>query len=383
VNEVEFNLSCRGVQCYVDGGNLIIESSSPLKVLSSAVLNGGLREARSILNHQVPDDFNEPDPTAYLEQVVQSLKIPRPVVGLMTAAPVDKASHKGLTCNSLAVDVIVTAGLSNAMAIADPLNMKEVGTVNIILLVDGVVEDSCLVELVRMVAEAKAEAFRKLDVRSRASGRLASGTSTDSIVVACTRRGEHVTYAGPATELGRAVGLGVLEAVKEAIVRQAGLSPARPLIKRLEERGITFEDLVNAALELLVYHPDMGSREKVEEVLRECLREALEDVNVASLVLAGLRLQEDGEEGLIPGLPAEAFKEDPVFLLADEILGMEIAKYIAGTKGVFEFVRFDRAKPGILKRLGPFMDDVIGGLIAGSSSNMYTKLLARRRVKEP
>ncbi|RLF14845.1 MAG: hypothetical protein DRJ97_05470 [Thermoprotei archaeon] len=380
---VEFSPSCQGVRCYVDGGNLVVESSRPLKALSSALLNGGLRRARSILNHQVPSDFNEPNPAAYLEQVAHSLQLPRPVVGLMTAAAVNKASHRGLECGAIAVDVFVTAGLSNAVSILDSVDVKAVGTVNIILLVDGAVEDPCLVELVRVVAEAKAEAFRRLDVRSRASGRPATCTSTDSIVVACTRRGERVAYAGLATELGRLVSLGVLEGVKEAVVKHEGLLPIRPLIKRLEERGITFDDLVDAALEPLVYHPDMGSREEVVEVLRECLLEALEDINVASLVLAGLRLQEDGEEGLIPGLTAEAFKEDPVSLLADEILGMEIAKYIAGTKGLFEFVRFDKAKPGVLKRLGPFMDDVIGGLIAGSSSNMYSRLLAKRRSRKP
>jgi phosphatidylglycerophosphatase A len=40
---------------------------------------------------------------------------------------------------------------------------------------------------------------------------------------------------------------------------------------------------------------------------------------------------------------------------------------------MFEFTRFDQAKPGILKKLGPLTNDPIGALIAGASSNMYTK----------
>ena len=131
-------------------------------------------------------------------------------------------------------------------------------------------------------------------------------------------------------------------------------------------------------MELLVYHPDMGSKKEVLDVLGEELNKALNDVNVASLVLAGVRLEEDGENGLIPKMSSETFKTDPVFLLADEILGMSIANYIAGAKGIFEFARFDRVKPGIIKRLGPFLDDVIGGLIAGVSSNMYSRLLAKK-----
>jgi phosphatidylglycerophosphatase A len=62
-------------------------------------------------------------------------------------------------------------------------------------------------------------------------------------------------------------------------------------------------------------------------------------------------------------------------------LGIAIACYIAGAKGIFEFVRFDQAKPGILKKLGPISNDAIGGLIAGVSSNMYTRAL--RGLKNP
>ena len=36
----------------------------------------------------------------------------------------------------------------------------------------------------------------------------------------------------------------------------------------------------------------------------------------------------------------------------------------------FEFFYYDTKKPGILSRLGVFMDDAIGGLIAGCMSKM-------------
>ena len=52
-------------------------------------------------------------------------------------------------------------------------------------------------------------------------------------------------------------------------------------------------------------------------------------------------------------------------LIADELLGIQIAQYIAGSRALFEFTRFDKEKPGILTELSPIMDDVIGGLIAG------------------
>jgi phosphatidylglycerophosphatase A len=68
-------------------------------------------------------------------------------------------------------------------------------------------------------------------------------------------------------------------------------------------------------------------------------------------------------------------------LVADEILGIAIANYIGGARGVFEFVRFDQAKPGILKKLGPITNDAIGGLVAGVSSNVYTRATKNAQVK--
>ena len=111
---------------------------------------------------------------------------------------------------------------------------------------------------------------------------------------------------------------------------------------------------------------------------RRELNRALSDVNVSALVMAGLRLEEDGERGLIPGISKREFEKDLGGLVADEVLGMAIANYIAGSKGVFEYVRFDKAKPGILKKLGPVSDDVVAGLISGISSNMYTRAADRR-----
>jgi len=145
-----------------------------------------------------------------------------------------------------------------------------------------------------------------------------------------------------------------------------------PLLRYLEERGITLQDLIDAALELYVPHPGVETKEKALEFLKEEFFEALSDVNVSCLEVACFRAEEDAKSGLIPGLTQERFMGRPG-LVTDELLGMTIANYIAGAKGIFEFVRFDQAKPGILKKLGPITNDAIGGLVAGVSSNMYTR----------
>ena len=151
-------------------------------------------------------------------------------------------------------------------------------------------------------------------------------------------------------------------------------SNSPPLMTYLEKKGITLNDLVETALELFVPHPGLETEEAATEMFREEFLDTLSDVNVSTLEVACFRAQEDAENGLIPGLSQERFNGRPG-LVADELLGLAIANYIAGVRGIFEFTRFDQAKPGILKRLGPITNDAIGGLVAGVSSNVYTRAL--------
>ena len=151
-----------------------------------------------------------------------------------------------------------------------------------------------------------------------------------------------------------------------------------PLVEYLEQKGITLKDLIDTALELFVPHPGVETEEEAAGMLREEFLDALSDVNISCLEVACFRAQEDAEKGLIPGLTKERFMGRPG-LVADELLGLAIANYIAGVRGIFEFTRFDQAKPGILKKLGPITNDAIGGLVAGVSSNMYTRAFRQEK----
>lgn len=141
----------------------------------------------------------------------------------------------------------------------------------------------------------------------------------------------------------------------------------------LIEAGISIDEVVDAALELYVPHPGVETRERAQEVFRRELDIALSDPNLALLIYAGLLLEEEGKKGRLPDMRSSDYERDLTYLIADEVIGMTIAKYIGGYKGIFDYVRYDKAKPGILGVLGPFMDDVIAGLIGGVSANMYTR----------
>lgn len=126
----------------------------------------------------------------------------------------------------------------------------------------------------------------------------------------------------------------------------------------LGKLGVTEEGLVDAAFELYVSHG--LSEEEAKENFSELLEKYLSDINVKALLTAGFLLNREFK-----------LEGDPVCLLADELLGIDIADYIAGSRGVFEFIRYDKAKPGVLSELPPFLDDVVGGLIAGIMSKIY------------
>ncbi len=147
----------------------------------------------------------------------------------------------------------------------------------------------------------------------------------------------------------------------------------RSIMKILEDAGLSEEVLVSAAMELYVPHPGVENREIAEQVFKRELKNALSDPNLCILLYAGMLLEKAGENGELPGMTKETFEKDLTFLIVDEVIGMSIAKYISGDKGIFEYVRFDKLKPGILSKLGPFMDDVIAGLIGGASANMYSR----------
>ncbi len=135
--------------------------------------------------------------------------------------------------------------------------------------------------------------------------------------------------------------------------------------KRLESEGITLDELIDTALQMYIYDPKIGGAKKVRGLLRKEFEKSLKDINVSALIRAGFLLEEELRKGNVAELGKKKYLSDPVDLIADEILGIQIANYIAGSRSLFEFERFDKKKPGILKELPPILDDVIAGLISG------------------
>ncbi len=366
--------SCiKGIEISLSEEDIIVRSSDPLNILSSAVLNGGLAKSKYIINHYVPKDYDHQMPEELLLQTAKKNGLDETCIGLMTAVKMENVIVENFDSEDFKICVIVTAGTTNSIQagqyITDEKNKH--GTINIILITNVHLNLPAIVNISQVITEAKTLALLNLDIRSQYGG-YATGTTTDSIIIACQERGPKIKYAGTATMIGSKISNLIEIAVKKAIIKRESKKPDRDIIFRLEERGIEISDLIETAMELYIPHPGVETKEKARIALEKSLNKFLKDPNVAILLMAAYRMQEDGERGLIPMISKENFAKDPVYIVADEILGMAISNYIAGTRGIFEFYRFDSQKPGILKKKGVFIDDIIGGLLAGVSSLMYS-----------
>jgi alpha-ribazole phosphatase CobZ len=141
--------------------------------------------------------------------------------------------------------------------------------------------------------------------------------------------------------------------------------------ERLAAKGVTVPQVVDAAMFLYVPHGKDEAEARV--ALDRSLRKYLADPNISSLLLGAVLLEDE----LYWKRKNSEIQDDPVFLLSDEIIGMAIAECIGGTYARFEFTRYDQKKPGILKQLGPFLDDAVAGLIAGCTSRFYSECQER------
>lgn len=191
-----------GIEIDVDAEAVVVSSRHPLRVVSSAVVGGGLGSARAIVNLHVPRSFRSRTPETKLAEFARRRSVPAPYVGLLTAALTEKAEVASAAAGGLAACAIVTVGLGNTVAAGRTgVTAWRPSTINTIVLVDADPEPGALVNLLATATEAKALALAEAGIRSREGGQ-ATGTSTDAVAIAATGRGPMCRFGGPSSDLG-------------------------------------------------------------------------------------------------------------------------------------------------------------------------------------
>ena len=240
--------------------SIVLVFSGPRKVLSTSLYNGGYHEDfEAVFNRDMTQGSGMPC-ESFAPTYVESMKIvaerlglaPELTSGMGTAAHMENASIVSRSYKELTVTAIVTGGVeTNGGRVGDPASYyktaeKKCGTINIMLVIDADLPPGILARALVTCTEAKTAALQELMAPSRYSAGLATGSGTDqTIVVANSESPLFFEGAGKHSKLGELIGLAVMAAVKEALKRQSGLTPAQQhdLLRRLRRFGVTEEAL--------------------------------------------------------------------------------------------------------------------------------------------
>ncbi|MGZ9583558.1 adenosylcobinamide amidohydrolase [Paenibacillus marinisediminis] len=251
-----------GVRVVWRDSHASVEWTEKVKIYSSAVYRGGHSTGTRIVNYMVDRFFDCSDPVQHMQNRCEQWGyVPNETVGLITAAKVTHMSVDELEGDQFSILCCASAGTSNAARAGveretysayvtpqDQVHGREhqqqsggkqhtPGTINIMIVLDGLVHESAIFNALITITEAKTAALQDLGILDRETGLSATGTTTDAIAIAvhnCGRYTSEHQYAGVATTLGNALGMLVYRTVKEAAATQ--FEEDAELFPRAEER---------------------------------------------------------------------------------------------------------------------------------------------------
>jgi alpha-ribazole phosphatase CobZ len=363
----------------------VIRLKERMEILTSpGVLNIGSVISDTLMIMEVPKLYDRMDPVDHIDEIRKDLGLPDDTVGFMTAAEIEYVTAvKETDFEGMHTCAVVTAGIGNRVVAGDviydmderlvkslekekKIRARKIGTINIIAMSPVPLTDTAKLNAFIAITEAKTAAMAAL-------GHEETGTTSDAIAVVSPIKGRKEQYCGTGTSLGISMAKSVKAAVLDSLVKREDFPEMGTFLDQLTKMGITEEKMWDAAMKIYLPNPDWDIAE-LKRMFHSLLTTYSKDINVSSLIQAAIELEKLGDKDMICSMPRGMFATDPIHLIADEILGMQVAQYIAGTRGIFEFHRFDRHKPGVIGELGPFMDDIICGLVGGIMSSIYTRM---------
>lgn len=355
----------------------IVKLPGIYRVLSSTIMGGGFINTDTIFIMEVPLGYDGAVPEDDLMAACREFGLRERCVGFMTAADVRRViTVTKEECNGIHAITVATAGVTNAVVagerlpqeLIDTLPKHKAGTINIITLLDSPLQDCGLANGIITMTEAKGAALRD-------TGTPGTGTTSDAVAIA-SPIGAGSKYAGTASDAGIAIARSVRSAVGAAIRKwnNGNGKKAIDALTRLDQMGIGAEEMWAAAYSL--HASDLPQETSmVKARFMHYLAVLRRDVNVNAILSAAISNEEMAKRDELYGLQQGRSGWHADHLVADELLGITLAEYIAGTRGLFEYARYDEKRPGILASLGPFLDDIIASLIGGIMSRVYTEQL--------
>ena len=235
-----------------DGNNVHLGFEAAHSVISTCQTNGGERhDLLGIVNHQSCEgqfhDCISSKPVHGVSEVLRFRELAdemgwdaKKTAFMGTAANMQYGILSKTRWQDLEVHALATAGVTgNATCAGDPAKYHQegdrwvpceqpAGTINVIVHVNHPLSPAALTRSVVTLTEAKTAALMDLQVGSRSSSSLATGTGTDQFAIAFPI-GEKapLTWAGAHTKLGELIGVAVKDSVLGALAWQNGMDPTR------------------------------------------------------------------------------------------------------------------------------------------------------------
>jgi len=147
------------------------------------------------------------------------------------------------------------------------------------------------------------------------------------------------------------------------------------VIKKLNDRGVTIEDIAEITMFLQEKYSDNLTLEKCKEYVLDVINKR-ESINA---ILTGIAIDEATEKGLLDKEVSKLIMNDNGLYGIDEILALSIVN-IHGSIALTNFGYADKLKPGIIKIIDnkgkqkiechTFLDDIIAAIAASAASRI-------------
>ena len=273
-------LPCKGDQLYIDEKYIAAVFGGKRKVLSTSPQNGGISEnLKAVFNFDgkqnggqdiVLEGGTYESHMRYVSDKILGLPADK-TSGIMTAVFMKNAAYVRKQCRDIIVSVIATAGIEVNGARAgdrawwyeengnwidlDEKSRPTLGTINILVFLNADLTDGAIAKALITCTEAKTAAIQELCICSRYSNGIATGSGTDSVIIAADMESDFkITETGGYSKAGELIGCAVKEAVKESLFLHTGVDSKKQhnVFRRLERFGVTADALICHALKTAV-----------------------------------------------------------------------------------------------------------------------------------
>lgn len=199
---------------------ILLQSDLPLKTMSSGITGSGVGWHRTFINRQVPMHYDCSDYMSEMEVFLREKRFsPEETVSMMTAVDLVNYEQVFLEEEAFSVFVLSTAAAGNAVDASFGRKAEgfQPGTINLWVFINGHLTDQAFIQGIVTATEAKVKALQSFKVLDKESKSLATGTPTDSILIAARQEGEVLEFAGTATPLGQLIGKAVYQCVSKSL----------------------------------------------------------------------------------------------------------------------------------------------------------------------